>query len=949
MNYYLLKIIKAFSVVIFLAVLTSFQVLFPLEIYAQEEDQNEAVVNELVANEDKQSESTNSTGSEIIVSEELTEEPDTSMISETEDDAKDQAENLDTAESDELSSEELATEPDTSSISEVNVDTGEQLESVDTAESDELSDSKEITESPDVYVPGVIDVKAITINEKTNLDETDIKAATKFKSVSVDKGSSGLSIIIDSDGMIKDYKSFTLKKNLSAKLPARIVFDILKIKSPFRKEQIVSVNTKWVSRIRHYASPDKFRFVLETEDDFLNAFSAKPISNGLLIKFGNIEPDKLDKTDEDVIYSKTDSKEQIEEETIDTAISEKAEELIEPKQETELLVEEKQEIDLKPAWVDRIDFLSEDGGGSTITIGTTKPVEYSIKKASDRLLHLQLNNTNIATKQKRPLITTRFNSAVDGIWPIQMPEMEKTSIIAIELREAVTYVMEQTDNIINIHFEASTVLPKPEQDKGIPAWKEVLETVPKDIEVVETEDETPIVSKAVSDEKELSELEQKYTGEKIALDFFDTDIKNVFRILKEVSGKNFAIDKNVRGKVTLSLEKPVPWDQAMDLILKMNQLGMIYEGDIVRIAPLETIKKEQELRRAGLIAEKKAMAEQKALEPLVVEYIPINYASANNEILPHLKKLLTKDRGNVSVDNRTNLIILTDVAEVIKKAKDIVRVLDKVTPQVLIEARIVEATTNFSRDLGVTWGSGIGVQTSSQLPSSVSSAITSANSTAVNNRVGVGPQVGMNSLGGTYGINTSINFPAAAANAGSIGFNFVRIAGTPFMLNAKLQAMEADGEGKVVSSPKIATLDNKEATIKQGLRYPYNKSDVSGNTTTVFENVDLELKVKPHVTPDNRISMVISIKKKDIGPQVNENYSFTTKEAETELLVNDGDTVVIGGIIKTTKSTGESSIPGLSKIPILGPLLFKSFTKTDNKEELLIFITPKIVTLDQKV
>lgn len=916
MNYYLLKIIKVFSVVIFLAVLTSFQVLFPLEINAQEEDQNAALVNETVQNEDEQTESTKATGSELIISEELEAESGAPVISETNDDAKEQSESMDTP-------------------------------------SDELSESKEITESPDVYVPGVIDVKAIKINENTKLDETDIKAAKKFKSVSVDKGKNGLSIIIESDGMIKDYNSFALKRNPSAKLPARIVFDIFKIKSPFRKEQIVSVNTKWVSRIRHYASPDKFRFVLDTEDKFLNTFSAKPVSNGLLINIGNVEPDKIDKTDENLIYSKNDSKEQTKAKPIETIISEKTEELAEPGPEPEknalALVDEKPEIDFKPAWVDRIDFLSEEGGQSTVTIGTTKPVEYSIRKASDKLLHLQLNNTNISNKQKRPLITTRFNSAIDGIWPVQMPEMEKTSIIAIELREAVPYVLDQSDNIIKIHFEASTVLPKTEQSKGVPAWKEVLETVPKqNMAEGEKEAKKSIAGDAASDENELSGLEQKYTGEKIALDFFDTDIKNVFRILKEVSGKNFAIDKNVRGKVTLSLEKPVPWDQALDLILKMNQLGMIYEGDIVRIAPLETIKKEQELRRAGIIAEKKAMEQQKELEPLIIEYIPVNYSNAKSEILPHLQSIKTKGRGNISVDERTNLLIITDVADVIKKAKDIVKVLDQVTPQVLIEARIVEANTNFSRDLGVTWGSGIGVQSSTQLPSSVSSAITSANSTSVNNRVGVGPQVGMNSLGGTYGINTSINFPAAAANAGSIGFNFVRISGTPFMLNAKLQAMEADGEGKVVSSPKIATLDNKEATIKQGLRYPYNKSDVSGNTTTVFEDVDLELKVKPHVTPDNRISMVISIKKKDIGARVNENFSFTTKEAETELLVNDGDTVVIGGIIKTTKSSGESTIPGLSKIPILGPLLFKSYTKIDNKEELLIFITPKIVTLEQK-
>jgi len=501
-------------------------------------------------------------------------------------------------------------------------------------------------------------------------------------------------------------------------------------------------------------------------------------------------------------------------------------------------------------------------------------------------------------------------------------------------------VVEQSDTLLTVHFEASSVLPKPEKEAGLPDWKEVLTSAA--VEPVETETKEPVAKQVAEAKKILLEPGKQYTGEKIALDFFDTDIKNVFRILREVSGKNFAIDKSVTGKVTLSLEKPVPWDQVLDLVLKMNQLGMIYEGDIVRIAPIEAIKKEDELRQARVLADQKSKEQQKALEDLVVEYIPVSYSNAKSEILPHLDKIKTKDRGNISVDERTNLIIITDVADVIKQAKDIVKKLDRVTPQVIIEARIVEASTNFSRDIGTSWGSGIGIQSVNLIDGA--GVVWTAPS--IDDRVGVGPQKGMQSLGGTFGVNTAINFPASSDKA-SIGFNFGRIAGTPFLLNAKLQAMEAQGEGKIVSAPKIVTLDNKEATIKQGLRYPYNKLDTSGNTTTVFEDVDLELKVKPHVTPDNRISMVIKIKKRDLGNIISGQQSFTTKEAETELLINDGETVVIGGIIKTTKSSGGSGVPGLSMIPILG-WLFKSDSNTDNKEELLIFITPKIVLLEQR-
>ena len=343
------------------------------------------------------------------------------------------------------------------------------------------------------------------------------------------------------------------------------------------------------------------------------------------------------------------------------------------------------------------------------------------------------------------------------------------------------------------------------------------------------------------------------------------------------------------------------------------------------------------------MADQKSKEQQKALEELVVEYIPINYSNAKSEILPHLDKIKTKDRGNISVDERTNLIIITDVAEVIRQAKEIVKKLDRVTPQVMIEARIVEASTNFSREIGISWGSGIGVQPSSLIPGTYGTL------TSIDNAVGVGTERGFNQLGGTYGVNTGINFPTAPGltDIASIGFNFVKLGGTPLLLNAKLQAMEAQGEGKIISSPKIATLDNKKATISQGLEYPYFKLDPSGNTTLEFKKIDLLLSVTPHVTSDNRIAMIIEIKKDDLGQIITGVQSFTTKYAKTELLINDGETLVIGGIIKTTKSSDTAGIPLLSKIPILG-WLFKNDGKTDTNEELLIFITPKIVQLEQR-
>jgi len=596
-------------------------------------------------------------------------------------------------------------------------------------------------------------------------------------------------------------------------------------------------------------------------------------------------------------------------------------------------VEKKEEKAKKPAWINRIDFSGEEAGKSTIIIGTTRPVEYRIKKASPQLLQLKLLNTRLPDYRKFPLITTRFESAVDRIIPVQTPAMKNTSMLTIELRESVPYFIEQNGNTLLVHFEASTIAPRPLEDVKPPAWKKVLaQAVTK--EEIETE---------IDIDKKTPEglVTENYTGEKIALDFYETDIKNVFRILKEVSGKNFAIDKDVAGKVTLTLDKPVPWNQVLDLILKMNQLGKVFEGDVIRIATAETLKKEAVFKRDKL-----------ALEPLVTKYISVNYANAVNYaepelgILPKIKAILT-ERGSVSADQRTNTIIITDIPNKIDKAREIVTNLDKVTPQVIIEARIVEASTNFSREIGTQWGAASGEQPTSAMDIAATGGnwfiddgtepYTSARG-ALDNTIGVGH---------TYGGNMAMNLPIASS-AMSIGFNFTKLSGTPFLLNAKLLAMESRGEGKIISAPKIVTLDNKEATIQQGLRYPYKVVDgQTGITTTKFENIDLVLKVTPHVTPDNRISMNIKITKADLGIYYPGGQSFTTKSAETEVLVNDGDTIVIGGIIKTTKNSTDTGVPWLSKIPLLG-WLFKSTEKSDDKEELLIFITPRIVKLEQR-
>lgn len=596
----------------------------------------------------------------------------------------------------------------------------------------------------------------------------------------------------------------------------------------------------------------------------------------------------------------------------------------------------------KPAWVNRIDFSTETNGKSILIIGTTVPIHYKIKKNTPTKIELQLINTNIPKYRQRPLITTRFESAVDRIMPFQTSATGNSSMVSMELREDVPYYVEQTSTLLTVHFEASSIPPRPLDQANLPDWQQIImqttiePSVPDGAsmdskesqtsaakeadqsdtitEVPINESELPATNTQAFAAGEFGSGKKKYIGEKIALDFYKTDIKNVFRILREVSGKNFAIDKDVNGSVTLTLDKPVPWDQVMDLVLKMNQLGMIYEQDIIRIATLETLRREEDQRSAQLAAAKKAQEQKESLEPIFTEYIPVNYSQAATEVVPHIKNILTKDRGSVTVDGRNNQLIITDTKEVIKQAKEIVRRIDKVTPQVVIEARIVEVSNNFSRELGIEWGADYGPAYSDVLD--------------------------MDFTG-----NMAMNFPASGATSG-IGINFSRLDGLPFVLNAKINALETQGEGKILSSPKIVTLDNKKARIKQGLEYPYLERDDSGGSSVKFKNIDLLLEVTPHVTPDNRISMSIFITKNDVAGVTDGVPSIATNEAETELLVNDGDTIVIGGIIKASESGGESGFPGLSKIPVLG-WLFKTENHSDQKNELLIFMTPRIVQLEQ--
>ncbi len=563
-----------------------------------------------------------------------------------------------------------------------------------------------------------------------------------------------------------------------------------------------------------------------------------------------------------------------------------------------------------PALMTGIEFDTQPSGRSDIRVETNHPIKYDTTLQSDEKLYLTLYNTQIPEHHKRPLLTRYFNSAVESIEPKTVNT--KNAVIEINIREQVPFQIVQDQNFITMVFEPSHIVPPPFDKAKIDVLSATIEnkttavTRPADNDIKEKS-----LAKQKTGSRIPGESPPRYTGEKIKLDFYDTDIKNVFRILRSVSGLNFAIDKDVQGKVTMTLENPVPWDQVLNLVLKMNGLGKKNEGNVIRIATISTLQNEEKLLQDAIAAKKKSLEQKKSFEPLVTQYIPINYSDAEADIRPHIEQILTKERGTMSVDQRTNMIILTDTQATIDQALEIIYRLDTVTPQIMIEVKVVEVTKEFARSVGVSWN--------------LSNA-TDVVSTFVDD------------------FDVSVNSSGLATN-----FSFFRLFGSSVTaLNAKLEASEEQGDVRIVSSPRILTLDNKKAKIKQGEEIAYHEESESGGTTTSFKDVDLLLEVTPHVTPDNRISMTILITKNDISSYTSDGVpNLSTNEAETELLVSNNDTVVIGGVVKTTNSQDNDGIPFLTGIPVIG-YLFGVDTQKDNRTELLIFLTPSIVQLEQK-
>jgi type IV pilus assembly protein PilQ len=420
-----------------------------------------------------------------------------------------------------------------------------------------------------------------------------------------------------------------------------------------------------------------------------------------------------------------------------------------------------------------------------------------------------------------------------------------------------------------------------------------------------------------------------FKGKKITIDMQDADIINVIRLMGDVSGKNVVIGEDVKGKVTVKL-KNVPWDQALDVVLKTKDLGREERGGIIRVVPQAKLDAEREARF-------KLQDEREKKLPTTVRLIPVNYAIAQ-QLTPQVKELLSA-RGKVTFDARTNVIIVEDIRDNLDQAERLVRTLDTQTPQVLIEARMVEGTTSFTRALGIQWGGGLffsqrgGNPTGLVFPNNVGLVGGADDAAGLN---------GAATPGVFFPSNFAVNLPAQNVNSG-VGLNLGSVGNFGFV-NARLTAAEASGQAKIISAPRITTLNNTRARITQGtdITVPI----VTQNQLTVQTvKAALELDVTPHVTADGSILMAIKLTNNvpDFSQQVGQGVPpVSTKEAETEMLVQDGDTAVIGGIYTRNTAENYAQTPFLGSIPILG-WLFKNSTESDTRSEMLVFITPRIV------
>jgi type IV pilus assembly protein PilQ len=432
---------------------------------------------------------------------------------------------------------------------------------------------------------------------------------------------------------------------------------------------------------------------------------------------------------------------------------------------------------------------------------------------------------------------------------------------------------------------------------------------------------------------------KEYEGQRLTLNFQDIETRAVLQLLAETSGKNIVVSDTVQGNVTLRLRN-VPWDQALDIVMTTKGLDMRQNGNVIMVAPAEEIA----ARETADLEAQLAIAE---LEPVYSEFLQVNYAKATD-----LEALISgsgggsmlSERGSIGVDERTNTLLIQDTADRLQNIRRMVRTLDIPIKQVLIESRIVVVNDDFSRDLGIRLGVTTESISNDQIVVTSGSGVASNNYLssildALNDPTGE-TLVEFPNLNDRYNVNLPIGDAAGRFS--------LAVLGDDYLVDLELTALEAEGRGEIVSTPRVITANQKEASIKQGVEIPYQQASSSGATTVQFKEAVLELTVTPQITPDNNIIMDLVVSKDNVGEIISTGGlggtvpSIDTRSVQTQVLVKDGQTVVLGGIYETERRETINKVPFLGDIPVVGAA-FRNKQTNNNKAELLIFVTPRIL------
>jgi type IV pilus assembly protein PilQ len=730
-------------------------------------------------------------------------------------------------------------------------------------------------------------------SDEPKVVEADARAVSHPAHAITQIATRGHQLTLTSDGALAKYELLELND------PPRLALDVygVALKAHAHDTQLTGVK-----ELRAGAHPDKVRLVLDLAEAGLShhvQFTAHGLSLTLgeqapaIAKAAKAEPAKV------AVAPASEKSDDAAEAEIDgqkVALSETA----------PLPVKEVKAVAKRAVEVEDIKF-SDRADGGEVAMKLSGDAAWKLERPDGQSAVVTLDAAKLPKRLERSLDTSSLDTPVKMVSAFAVPGDAQKVRLVVSAASALDAQIVKTD--AGLTLKLSSALAKPE--------------------VVAVNQETAAAATdAVTYAVEGQAKGGHYVGQRVNFEFKDIDIHNLIRIIAEISKRNIVVADDVSGKVTIRLRN-VPWDEALELILRSKGLGQERIGNIIRVAPLKTLETEA----ASRAARQKAMHDN---APLEVQLIPVNFATGA-DMSSRVKEVLS-DRGTVSVDARTNVLIVRDVGPNVQRARELVQALDTQTPEVLIESRIVEANTTFARQIGVQWG-GFG-----QLATATGNATGLAFPNTV--RVGGGSPTGTAPTNGISDTpNFAVNLPAAvgAGSGGAIGFVFGS-AGGALQLNLRLSALENEGVVKTISAPKVTTLDNVTARISQGVQIPYSQTSAAG-VNTAFQQAVLQLEVTPHITQSGAVLMNIHAENSQPDPSntgANGQPAIQKKEAQTQVLVNDNDTTVIGGIYVRRGASATAMVPFLGRLPLLG-FFFRSNTETESRQELLIFITPRIV------